>query len=152
MSTQNPFAALVTQVPPTPPPPPPPLTFVVNPQTDFQVLYSPSFFGQPGYQIPPWNAASVEGATRLQAYLTAKLGLKPTIGYGYPYSPPAVLTQQAFPGMVPFFQFPVNSDGTVPGPVGNSPILIVGGALWEYLIAGDTGADANMLGFFKTTN
>jgi hypothetical protein len=122
-------------------------TFVVNPATDLEVLYVNSAFGQP-QQVNPWYCATLDVATRFQAYCKEKLGLTAGIVYGYPLGtwPTGPFAQS---GMVPYFQFNSNSDGSVPGPEGNSLTQNVAGLLVQYAFT-PAVADQLMLAWFKT--
>lgn len=122
--------------------------FAVNPATDLEVLYVNSAFGQP-QQINPWYCATLDVATRFQAYCKEKLGLTAAIVYGYPLGtwPTGPFAQS---GMVPYFQFNVNSDGSMPGPADNSVIQNVAGLLVQYAFT-PAVADQLMLAWFKTS-
>jgi hypothetical protein len=123
-------------------------TFVVNPATDLEVLYVDSAFGQP-QQINPWYCATLDVATRFLAYLKGKLGLSATIVWGYPLGtwPTGPFAQS---GMVPYFSFALNSDGSVPGPPDNVAIQNVAGLLVQYQFTAFM-ADQLMLTYFQTS-
>ena len=127
-------------------------TFVVNPETDLQVVMVNSNLpgGQGSYQINPWYCATVSVATRFLAYCKGKLGLTATIQYGYPLG--AQFTGPfAQSGMVPYFVFAANSDGSAPGPEGNSVTQNVAGLLQQYQFT-PYEADSLMKEWFTPTN
>jgi hypothetical protein len=121
--------------------------FAVNPATDLEVLYVNSAFGQP-QQVNPWYCATLDVATRFLAYIEEKLGLKAQIVYAYPLGnwPTGPFAQS---GMVPYFQFNSNSDGSVPGPDGNVLTQNVAGLLVQYAFT-PAVADSLMIKWFRT--
>ena len=158
----------VTPTPPVVATPPVPVIFTVNPTTgvggDLQVIALNSAVGVGSYQIDPWDCATVAFAERLQARLNTLLGLNCTIVYGYPESYAQFTGTFAQAGMVPYAQFPLNSDGSLPNPNAEEynsdqtgAINNFGGLALEYYTAGATidgnaRADALMVEWFKPTH